>query len=216
MENAYHFLNTRGHINFERKIFHIVTGIVVYLPYFLLGNQFPALYWFLLLLTITFFTEIIRLKVPSINNYILSTYRDLFRKTEAKQFCSVLPFITGMLLSSFLFPPYIAHIAVGCQIFSDPIASAVGIRFGKRKIWDGKSLEGFLACFVVSMVICTLILSIRTEFSWNIFILSILTGFVASMAEAYPIPYVDDNLRVSLFTGTALYILIEKFNFLFS
>lgn len=201
-------LKTKDSLNLERKIFHCLIGLAVYLPYIVFEKRFPSMEWYCFLLLITGTTEFLRLKFPQINEFLLTNYSDIFRKSEANSISSVIPFLTGLLVSTTLFPVWISHIAVGCQVLADPVASYFGIQFGKRKIWDGKTLEGFFACMGVSVGFCLLVSFGMLHLApWKVVILALSTGLVTALAEAYPIRLLDDNLRISLFTGTWLLIL---------
>src|SRR5690606_21595411 len=104
----------------------------------------------------------------------------------------VVPFVLSMGLCTFLFPPEVAHVAIFCQLFSDPFASTIGILFGRHQLIDSRTLEGTLACFLMSSFIAWTILSHHyPENLSKILLISLVSGVVTALAELFPIKGVD-------------------------
>ena len=212
MESVLQKLSSRDSLNLERKTFHILIGLLIYSPYLILGNIFPYTQWFLFLLVFSILSEYLRLKIPYINNLFLENFSILFRKSEATNFSAVIPFIFCMLLTTYLFPRGICHMAVACQLLADPFASIIGINFGKKVIWDSRTLEGSLGCFGIGFLISFFGLIYLFHFSFvQSFILAFAGGIVCSLAELIPIPFIDDNFRVGFFTGSFYYLVLHFF-----
>jgi len=100
----------------------------------------------------------------------------------------------GALLALLLFPPQIAAVAVYVIAFSDSAATLVGKFLGRLRpaFMAGKSVEGSLACFVASALVCFLILR-----DWRT---ALITALSCMLAEA--LPFEDfDNLVLPMTAG---------------
>ena len=78
-------------------------------------------------------------------------------------------------------------------VFGDLASAIVGIKFGKHKIFRKKSLEGFLAGFLINLLVGFLILPAYP-------IIYVMMAVVASVVELLT-GKLDDNLTVPLFAG---------------
>ena len=92
-------------------------------------------------------------------------------------------------------------------VFSDPISSYFGIRFGKDKILPNKSLQGSVAGFSVCYL-ATLLYTLGSSASAaNIFIFAVIAGVIGSVSELVSAFNVDDNLTIPVLSGIGLTIL---------
>jgi len=95
-------------------------------------------------------------------------------------------------------------------IFSDPISSYVGIRFGKDKILPNKSLQGSSAGFVVCTIITFIYCLLEGHMGANIILFAFLAGIIGSISEMMSI-FVDDNLTIPVISGLGLTLLNQIF-----
>ena len=102
------------------------------------------------------------------------------------------------------FPKWAAVLAMAYLAFGDPIASYVGVKWGKIKIPGNKSLEGSLALFGFCSVLGSVILLSLTPIPALTAIgLASAIALVAAFAEWLPVKWIDDNMRIPLIAGAA-------------
>ncbi len=148
------------------------------------------------LLSIAF--EIARLHDPRVRMFFRNFFRDLIRNHEHKQLLGSTYLLIASVITIELFTEPIAVAALGALILGDTAAALVGKTLGKPRIF-GKSIEGSLACFVVSFL-----------FAWGVVGLDAETAAIgmvaATLFELLPIP-LDDNFRIPLSAGFAMKLL---------
>ncbi|MES1911626.1 MAG: hypothetical protein MHM6MM_004033 [Cercozoa sp. M6MM] len=140
----------------------------------LLGVLFPTLYWFGLqagiltrasasvivcaIVCINFLIEILRKVSPQFAHfYETKLAKGILRAKERNRVTGMLFFSLGVFLSITFFPVRISIAAILFLVCGDLAAAMVGVSFGRTKIVGKKSLEGFLAMFVVCFVIAFVI-----------------------------------------------------------
>lgn len=120
----------------------------------------------------------------------------LFREEEQHRPTGSTYFIAASLLAFLIFDVEIAANALLLHAVGDPVAAAVGSRWGRHR-WRGKSLEGSLACLAVAGAIGGLFQ--LTGLGLDLPLLA-LAALATTLYEFLPLP-VDDNLRVPLLTA---------------
>jgi dolichol kinase len=98
--------------------------------------------------------------------------------------------------------------------FADPIASFIGIKFGKDKIFGHKSLQGFMAAYVVCFASSLAYLLIHGFPPDRSLVFSLLSGLVGALAELVPVGKLDDNLTLPVLSAIGLFCLYYLFGFL--
>ena len=79
--------------------------------------------------------------------------QSIMREKEKNTFGSYTHFATGFLLAAWILPPFPFLAAMCLGSFADPIASIIGIKFGrKRYSWNGKSIEGTIAGMITAFI----------------------------------------------------------------
>ena len=144
--------------------------------------------------------ELIRLRVTGINRWFLSVCKPLLREKEASRLTGTVYSFAGALIAFLVFPRDIAMLALSFLAVGDAMATIVGKRIGKTRLFGKKTLEGDLACFVSCIAVGFIGYFAGLEVSW----LAILVGSLgATIAEAIPLP-VNDNLTLPLFAGLVM------------
>jgi len=104
---------------------------------------------------------------------------------------------TYLLLASFVtfffFYKYIAITALLFLAVGDPLAAAIGQKYGRHHLF-GKSLEGSWGCLVSCLSIGLVLAATTSEIS---IVIAISGAFCATFIEFLPIK-VDDNLTIPL------------------
>jgi len=179
-----------------RKLYHLFGGLGLLSLYFLLGRPIAlTVYALLFLLVLT--VDLIRLRVPSFNDFVMTRFSSFIRASEARKLTGTPPYVLGIGLSLLLYRTDIAAAAVCFLVFGDVAATAVGERYGRTKIAGEKSLEG-TAAFIVAAVVAGSLLPLA-----GIYLSSgiVLAGALAAAGvELLPLP-VNDNLAIPLVSG---------------
>ena len=100
-----------------------------------------------------------------------------------------------MTLATTLFPRAPAIAATWAAAVGDTMAALVGMRWGRWRTTDGKSLEGSVACALATMLGAALLAGLP-------FPAAATCGVVAAIAERLPWPE-DDNIRIATLVGAA-------------
>jgi glycerol-3-phosphate acyltransferase PlsY len=178
-----------------RKVYHLVGGLGLLSAYYLLGRQ-QALLFYSVLFIVVLLLDAARLMVPAWNRFVFARFGSFVRKSEETRLTGTPPYVLGIGLSLFIYPPAIATAAICFLAFGDVAATTIGERYGKTRI-GSKSLEGTLA-FVVAAMGAGLLLSIAGVhlLMW----VMILGALVAAGVELLPLP-LNDNLVIPIVSG---------------
>ena len=107
--------------------------------------------------------------------------------------------LIGAFISVAIFPKEIVVLALLFTAFGDTAAALYGRKFGKFRIWN-KTLEGSIVGLIACFVIASFFPDIPN-------IIKFSGAFAAMFIELLPIK-IDDNLRIPLFSGFVMYILL--------
>lgn len=123
----------------------------------------------------------------------------LFKKKEAGGVSSMTGFLVASVLSFILFPGPIPYLAMGFITIGDLFSKLVGIRFGRRKLIGGKTLEGSLAFFAGCIYVGYVLALLFPLPLWYV----PAGAALAAATELFSFR-VDDNFTVSLVSGGIL------------
>lgn len=201
----------RSDLHVARKLWHISAVFFIFTSW----SFFP--YWLsITLLTIAWFIftsiDLLRHKNPKLNQQLTRTLRPIMRSSEVHTLAGTTYLLTGVLLITIFFNPGVVSLSLLFLAFADPIASYIGIKYGKDKICGHKSVQGFVAAFLVCAGLTGLFLSYNAV-SEHILIVSLLSGLVGALAELIPIAKLDDNFSMPVLSSFGLTILFYFFGF---
>jgi len=151
--------------------------------------------------------EVVRLRNPSLNEKLVSRFGMIIRASEVNRVSGTPYYVGAALLSVALFPKAIAALSILYLACGDPIASLVGILFGKHgpRFASGKTLIGTAAgvftCFMVSLAY----LLASGVSGAQLLVLSFIGGVAGGAAELLPVD-VDDNFSIPVVSGFALWM----------
>jgi dolichol kinase len=179
-----------------RKLYHLFGGLGLLSLYFLLGRPIALLLYallFLLVLTV----DLIRLRVPAFNDFVMTRFSSFIRASEARKLTGTPPYVLGIGLTLLLYRTEIAVAAICFLAFGDVAATAVGERYGRTKIAGEKSLEGTVA-FVAAAVLAGILMHFAGfPLAYGL----VVTGALAAAGvELLPLP-VNDNLVIPVVSG---------------
>jgi glycerol-3-phosphate acyltransferase PlsY len=191
-----------------RTFFHILGGLAIAAIGHLLDRPLNVIVLgviFMVALTV----DLVRLKWPTAGRLAQAALGPFMRSSEEKGLTGAPAFTAGVFLAFLLFSKQAALLSLVPLIFGDRAGLLVGKGFGRIKMW-GKTLEGSLACFAVSLAVYLTWYYLATRvFSICLaapaYSPAILAGAAAvgTVAEALPRPS-DDNLVIPLAVGLFL------------
>ena len=186
-----------------RKLYHLFGGVGLLSLYYLLGRE-RALIFYACLFLIVLGVDILRLRIPAVNWFIITKFGSFIRKNEEHKLTGTAPYILGIGLSFYAYSPEIATAAVCFLAFGDVAATTIGERYGRTRIRD-KSLEGTTA-FIIAALTAGLMLSfLDIKLIPGVMVFGAL---VAAGVEILPLP-VNDNLAIPIVSGAAMELLMN-------
>ena len=180
-----------------RKLIHL-SSLLYPALYFILNSREAMLFLTGSILLILLMVDITRLRHKKINDFFYTHLKFTLRSSEQHSITGSTYFMIGTFLTILLFPKHIAITSLCVLVLSDTFASIIGISFGKSKIADNKSLQGFLAFLASSCFI-----SLFASFQFHIAIFPLLCGsIIAAILELYSKKLkCDDNILIPIGYG---------------
>src|SRR5262245_22653447 len=127
--------------------------------------------------------------------------RLLVRAEEQVRESAMIPYAIAVLLTILTVPKPAALIAIYPLAIADPVAAVVGIRWGRRRIAQNRTLQGSAAFFGVTLVIAVVVLAEGTAGTGlAIAAASFTIALAGAGCELLPLR-IDDNLTIPLFVG---------------
>lgn len=196
-------LKNRSDIHLARKIWHMSTVFMMFVIQYHAPHFVSALILgvaFVLFISVDF----MRLRSEKLNQFALTLMGPLMRQQELKGIAGTTYLLSGVLVIFLIFAKPIVSLSILFLAFADPIASYVGIRYGKDKILGGKTIQGFMAAFVVCTLITFLFLNAFDLQLSRHLVVALLAGFVGAMAELLPVAKLDDNFTMPILSAIGL------------
>lgn len=190
-----------------RKAWHMSMGLLIALIYLSGMRATTGVMILGALFALSLTTEIIRLRVPSINEKVVRFWCPVMRGCEVNRVSGIPYYLLAALLAVGIFPKPVAVLSILFLAVGDPIASLTGILYGNRSIRfsNGKSLIGTLggifACFVVGVVYLK---SLALPESQTLLI-AFVGGLAGGLAEHLPLE-TDDNFSIPIVSGFVLWL----------
>jgi len=203
---------TRHDLQLGRRFFHVMNGTSTATAYALLFTHEQVIHIFGTIACLVYvidrfriaYPELVARRAPWVN-------RLLVRAEEQVRESAMIPYAIAVLLTILTVPKPAALIAIYTLAIADPLAAVVGIRFGRRRIAQNRSLEGSLAFFTATLVIAALVLwQVGNGSSLAIAGASTTIAFLAALCELVPLR-IDDNLTIPLFVGFTTWIVAVLF-----
>ena len=204
--------------HFLRRIQHIFSGVILVILYKIVEDPSTRIIFNFFGFLILFVMNYGRKRSEIINKVFLSIFSEILRKEELieKKQISSTYFMLGCTMSLILFDIEIACLAVLILSFGDPIASVVGIKFGKIKIYAEKSVIGNVVCSISCGILTLLYLNYGYKNEFNLTSMNNLSKFLVGgitgcISELMPSKFLfDDNMSIPIYAGTIL-SLFNKF-----
>lgn len=220
----------------SRKFFHVIAGTLIA---YLLGSSVltrtQGAVMLVALMAVLVPLELLRFRMPALNNFIFRVYGPLMRKSERDQPSGQLFYLLGLAWALFFLPRVIALQAILILAWMDPIAALFGVRFGRvtwnsvfKKFFVGSrslsislgaktvegSAAGFLAAFLAGVIAWTgywaaIPRNDGRGLWWpmplQVLVMSVSGGLSAIVAEAWPSQW-DDNVNIPFWSGLVVWV----------
>jgi len=180
---------------FLRKLIHLATLLAPLLVWFLPRTE--GLLILGLSMVVAIGTEISRRRSRWFRLHFLKRFRRLLRGHERDGLAGATYLAIAYFFAFLLFPRPVAVLAMLYGGVGDAAAALVGRGWGRLRTGWGKSWEGAGAGLAANILMGLMIPGISTA-------AALVGAVVAAAIEFFPIP-VDDNLRVTLGGGAALW-----------
>jgi diacylglycerol kinase (CTP) len=197
-------LPARTDMHLLRKIWHMSTGSIAITLFLLSGQDQKAWGWAALIFALVGFSvDFLRLRYPKANELAIKFMGIFMRENERNDYSGLPFYALGCGISLLLFQSHIAILSIMFLVFSDPISSYFGVKYGKEKLLPNKSLQGTTAGFCTCYLI-TLIYGISLgHVSFDLLLFALLAGLVGAISELFSV-LVDDNLTIPVISGFGL------------
>jgi len=184
----------------QRKITHFI-GLVIPILYHYIDNKqlVVGILAFVTWLLLCF--EILRYVFPDFSSLLLKFISPILRSHEKQgKILGSTYFVASSLLSIVLFPQEIAVASITFLVLGDLFAAIIEKKWGRIKIFSGKSVEGSLACFIICFFVSILVIRIKP-------VVGLFGAIAATIFELVPIG-IDDNLTMPLTSGFVMWAVV--------
>ncbi len=203
----YENLGVAKKIQWPRKILHILASFWIVGIYLFSRGTFHAKMMIFAIFTLYALTsDVLRLVWPKFNSWTMRDLKKYMRKEEARRLNSMTFYAISTFLVCAFFPKGVAILSILFLGLGDPMASIIGIKFGKHKM-GRLSLEGSLAFFFTSFALCFLYPYLNPHFHGPIWLFALCGGLIGALSERWTFR-LDDNFTIPLFSATLLQLLL--------
>lgn len=203
-------LKTKADIHLARKIWHFGGVLTIVAIYRSLPRE-SALVTALVATFLFVSLDILRHSFPKLNEVLFTVFRPFMREHERHRPAGTSYLLIGMTLIVFLFSKHVVTLSLLFLAVADPLASFVGLKYGRDKIIGQKSLQGTAAAFFVCMFISAFYFFSFNLMTERILIVSVLAGLIGAISELVPIWKLDDNFTFPVMSSFLLWLLFLVF-----
>lgn len=204
---------TKKDLHLARKAWHICGVMLI----FVLFSVLPLL-WSQILMAAACLVfiplDLRRIKDPRLNAKAFKFFGPIMRQREKENISGMSYLFVGVMILLLFFEREVVQLSLLFLAFADPIAAYVGVRWGKDKITENKSLQGFFAAFAACAIATFVFLYYQNLGLERIALLTPLCGFSGAFAEALPLKNIDDNFTLPCLSAILLTILFFVFSVL--
>lgn len=209
---SHHVLKQRSDVHWARKIWHMGMVFLMFLVWTMAPEKVSV--GMLIVGWLAFVPlDFLRQRNKVLNDWLFYAFRPIMRQHELNRIAGTTYLIFGVGTVVLLFPRPIVSLTLLFLAFADPIASFVGIRYGRDKIFKHKSLQGTIAAYVVCTIVSFgYVLAMNQPVDRTI-VFSLVAGAVGALAELVPVAHLDDNFTLPVFSAMGLSALFYFFGF---
>lgn len=195
---------TRRDLQLGRRLFHLVNGVAIATAYALLFTHEQVVHVFGAIACLVYIGDRVRIAYPDVvARHAAWVNRVLVRAEEQVRESAMTPFAIAVLLTILAVPKLAALVAIYTLAIADPLAAIVGIRFGRRRLAEHRTVEGTLAFLIATVAIAALVLRWGSDATaLPIAGSAAAIGVIAVGCELLPLR-IDDNLTIPIVVGFA-------------
>lgn len=146
--------------------------------------------------------EISRRLFPAVNVVLMRLFAPVAHAHEATQVNSATWYTTAILLLALLSPVPAGVAGLAVLGVGDPLAALVGRRFGRKRLANGRSVEGAVAFFVGGTAAAALVLLVWHDDAGPVAPMALAAAGGGALAELF-VRRLDDNLVIPLVSAGA-------------
>ncbi len=190
--------------NWLRSITHLAMGLAVAAAFELILTPTTAILAATAWVIWAWSLETGRRFLPGLNQFLMRIFGPIARQHEWHRVNSATWFGTGLFILAWAAPHNAAVLGLLAISVGDPFAGMIGRRFGKTKIFRGRSLEGSLAFAASAFAIgVSWMLLFHSDVPLSSTILLAATAAITGAVIELLSTIIDDNLAVSVGAGCA-------------
>lgn len=196
--------------NYSRNLFHVSMGVACVVFYQWIVGRSAAMVIMGSIVALYAALEIARRVWPSFNDTLVNTvFAKIVRPGERYRIPSATYYAASILIMLFFASQLVTQVAILVLAFGDPVASLVGMRWGRRTIRPGKSWAGTLAFVGVSILVVTLFLiALKGMSVLAAAPIALLAASTGAVAELLATDRIDDNLTIGLSVALVLTLVL--------
>ncbi len=198
-------LAKRSELHLMRRVWHVVCGMACLSIYYL--SDTSIIFWGYISLFVAFLgfvLDFMRLKNEEFNSILSKLFGPIMRRSEKFSFSGLPFYALGVSLSIFLYEKEIAVLSILFLVLADPIASVVGVYYGKDRLLPNKTLQGTVAAFTTCLAVAIIYLTAIQVHSPNIILFAFFGAIIGALSELLSAFNIDDNLTIPVISGAAL------------
>ena len=181
-----------------RKIIHLL--IFFFGLFLLIFDLKYCLPIFLLISSSFILLDFLRINNNNLNIYYHKYFGFVTRSIEKDRMTSASYAFCSIMIVVLFFDKTIAACSIMILSISDVVASYIGVKFGKFKLLDNKTLEGSIAFFISTAII----LLFFNFTSYQVILVSFGCTIIELLADKFKL---DDNLGIPVIAAMLLTIL---------
>lgn len=203
-------LKRRSDLHLARKLWH-VSGVAAMaaVHHFVSDDLALRLIAIAAMVFVTF--DFARHQWPGLNRFALRFFGPFMREHERDQLAGTTYLLLGTLILLWFFPRPIVALTLIFLAVADPLASYVGIRYGKDKLIGPKSLQGSMAAFFACTLIASIYFLATGLMTERLLMVSLLCGLSGAVSELLPIKKLDDNLTFPVVNASLMWLIFSLF-----
>ena len=207
-------------MNLSRKIWHMSGVIIPVFLYFVYFSEYCLNTRLTLIIILSFFLifniliDLIRLNHVKSGEIIWKYLGFLMKSGEKNRINGIIPYMVSNIFVLLFIQEEIAIISILFLVLSDPFAAFSGYLFGKKEIYNGRTLEGTIG-FIITGFVSALFIYLFNDKEYFIysgffvFFITVTSGVaIAAITELYAQTklngFVDDNLLIPIVSSLTM------------
>lgn len=203
-------LKTKADLHLARKAWHFL-GVLVIIALYQNSTRSESLRLAFITTFCFLAVDVLRQSIPTLNNFVFKVLGPIMREQERNKLAGTSWLLIGVTIIVFLFSDDVVTLSLLFLALGDPVASLIGVKYGKDKIVGNKTLQGTIAAFTVCFIISTIYFYYQNFMTDRILIVSVIAGLIGALSELIPILKLDDNFTYPVLSSSLLWGLFAIF-----